>query len=214
MELLQTKVYLYPPEDYTSFILAYNNVFQSGYLYLRLTSTKLIEVTNIIIDNIEEYVYMYGGGQFTVLFKVYINLIVALCSGRLHNNREYILNECKKRIPFLEYIKYRPGTTEEYIHFYSHILSYKEFLDEETSKLYYARLLSKIDRSGLNCMVVMSVTTCDYFHFASSYYYLGDYEKSADFLEKALVENNPSSLDCLKISRNVTSIIYHAGECF
>ena len=58
-------------------------------------------------------------------------------------------------------------------------------------------MLSKIDKRSLNCLVSISVTTCEYFHFASSYYYLGDYEKSADFFEKALVENNPSTLESL-----------------
>ena len=134
VELLQTNIY-FPPEDYARFVVTYNNVFQSGYLYLRLSSTKLIASTNVILDKIELYInILYGGGQFPVFFKVYINLVVGLCSELLHN-REFFLNECKKRIPFLEYIKYWSGTTEEYIHFYYHILSYKEFLDEETSKL-------------------------------------------------------------------------------
>ena len=70
-------------------------------------------------------------------------------------------------------------------------------MDEQTLKLYYARLLSKIDRNSLKCEVSKLVTTCEYFHIASSYYYLADYEKSALFFEKGLEENNPSSLDCL-----------------
>ena len=213
VELLQNRPLLDLPEDYSSFVITYNNdLFQSSYLYLKLTSTKLIEVTNAILDNIENHIYTHCCRQFTVFFKVYINLVVGLCSGRLHNDKKSILNECEKRIWFVEEVKHGPDTTEEYIHFYYHILSYKkEAEDDQASKMYYARLLRKINKNNLNCFVDTSYTTCEYHHFAASYYYLGDYEKSALFFEKALVKTK-SSLDCLKYLSSLRSCYLKLGN--
>ena len=198
VKLLQNKLYLYQPEDYARFVTTYTYVFLSGYLHLRLSSKKMVEVTNAVLDSIEKYIHDHQNSlQFPDFFKSYVDLATGLCIESYHKDMESTLNECKKRIPFVEKVKHLPGTTAEYVHFYYHILSFRELVDEQTSKLYYARLLRKIDKSSLNCKVSTSDTTCEFYDFALGYYYLDKHEKSAKFLEKVL-ENNPSSLVCLK----------------
>ena len=186
---LQGVSYLDHPHNHNiELINTYYMIFQSGYLYLRLSSKNLIESTNGILHNIEKIMqgHQKNSITFSSLFKVYVNLIAGICSLKVQNDMDLALKECTKRIPFIESVKKRQDATEQYVHFYRHILSFSIVLDDESLKLYHARILKKVSASNLDCDLDKSFTTCEYFHLASSYESLRDYEKSAIFFEKAV----------------------------
>ena len=142
---------------------------------------------NIILDNLETYIRRNSlPATFPTLFKIYINLIIAVSSLHVHN-RQLSLNEYLKRIKLIEEVKHLPGAIEEYYHFYYNILMFKDIMDEETVKLYHVRLLDQVNESERGgCVLMKSFTNCGYRHIASMYYSLSNYEKSAEFFARAL----------------------------
>ena len=185
-----SSLYHVPLQDqlphYVTMMSSFIKLFNSGYLHVRFRKGELIERTNIILDNLETYIMSNRlSSIFPIFFHIYINLILAVGSLHVHD-RELSLKEYLKRIQIVEEVKHLPGTTDEYSHFYYNILKFKDILDEETVKFYHSRLLDQAKNSKLDCTLSKSFTTCGYIHIASSYYFLSDYEKSAEFFERAL----------------------------
>jgi len=82
-------------------------------------------------------------------------------------------------------------------------LKFEDILDEETAKLFHVRLLDRINTSELDCTLTKSFTTCEYIHIASNYYSLSDYERSAEFFERALKHKNYSMCKSVKYLNNL-----------
>ncbi len=171
--------------QYISLISSFYRTYMSGYLNLRFSYNELIKKVNSIINNLETSMKASETSElYPIFFKIYINLILRLSNSI--QDKKLALVECEKRMPFVEMVKDVPNTTEEYSHFYSYVLDYKEQIDEETAKLYHARLLKRAAKTKLDCNVGESFTTCKYVHLATSYYSINDHENSVLFYEKAL----------------------------
>ena len=188
--------YIDYPHEYIGLVISYHKIFQSGYLHLRLTSQNLIESTNFIIYNLEKCIRVNRKNSilFSILFKVYVDLVTGICSVKIQNKIDLALKECTRRMPFIESFKKQQDATEQYIQFYHHVLSFGIVLDDETLKLYHARILNKVSASNLDCDLAESFTTCEYFHLALSYESLMDYEKSIIFFEKAVKKKGSNPL--------------------
>ena len=184
-----SSLYHVPLQDqllhYITMMNSFIEVFNSGYLYIRFRQGELIERMNIILDNLETYIRRNSlPATFPTLFKIYINLIIAVSSLHVHN-RQLSLNEYLKRIKLIEEVKHLPGSIE-YSRFYYNVLMFKDIMDEETVKLYHVRWLDRVNEDERGCALTKSSTTCGYRHIASMYYSLSNYEKSAEFFERAL----------------------------
>ena len=121
-------------------------------------------------------------GDFFLHFVNFIDHLASLTE--VLKGRGQAINEFKKRVDTIEYLAdFNQDSNEQYILFYEHFLKYESELGEDKAKLYFERILKKA--RGLTCN-----DGCDYKTMANSYNYLGKYEISVKFYEKALEEEH------------------------
>ena len=176
---------------YMELMMNFYKALLSGLLNVRFSLRELMKYTKYITDNLELCIEDKSKTHdFPILFIMYINLIIKLSVMFDHNNgRNVGLNEFKKRMDFVEKFKSLPDTVTEYSHFYVHVLqSYPDLLDEEKTKLYSARILENAKKTNLDCTVKESFTTCEYLHYARTYYSIDEIKNSIAFFEKALAD--------------------------
>ena len=94
-----------------------------------------------------------------------------------------------------------------YTKFYIYLLTYEKYIDEERVRVYNTRILQKTiqmqpnaERIDFSCE--RTTNDCPYQSIASAYYHINEYEKSIQFLEKAL------QLEGLGVNDYVTLSIY------
>jgi tetratricopeptide (TPR) repeat protein len=94
-----------------------------------------------------------------------------------------------------------------YTKFYTYLLEYEKYIDEERVRVYNTRILQKTiqilpnaDRIDFSCE--HTTNDCPYHSIATAYYSIKEYEKSIQFLEKAL------QLEGLGVDDYVTLSIY------
>ena len=92
-----------------------------------------------------------------------------------------------------------------YTKFYTHLLTYEKYIDEERVRVYNTRILRKTiqllpnaDRIEFSCE--RTTKDCPYQSIATAYYSIKEYEKSIQFLEKALQPEDVGVNDYVTLS--------------
>ncbi len=192
--------------DYKFLINSFYEVFMSGLLNIKFNHSKLVEYTNDIINNMEEFFHkknMYNDEEMPILFQQYISIIIKHCNVIANlENYQLALEKCSDRITIIEKLKEGNIRSEDYSNFYSYILIYEIYIDKKLLLLYHARLLKSIAKERLYCTVANSDTTCSYTHIASGYYSVHDYNNSIIFYEKAIANGELNTYtDIISLSR-------------
>ena len=79
-----------------------------------------------------------------------------------------------------------------YNKFYTNLLMYEQYIDEESVRVYNTRILQKIvqlqpnNRLKFTCERTSVANMCPYKNIGTAYYHIKEYKKSVQFIEKAL----------------------------
>jgi tetratricopeptide (TPR) repeat protein len=163
------------------------------YLSIRISPDQLIAPVKFITD----YISVMGGLIFPpkldVDFKHYV-FFVGYLSNLIEESKQAfeVLNFAVRVVELFDKMistgsptetSLLPRANEHYINFYTNfLLKFESELDEDTTQLFYERILKKTNESTLNCVV----GHCKYHQIGDTFFSLGEYEKSVTFYEKSV----------------------------
>ena len=131
------------------------------------------------------------------IFRLFVHFIAFSASrNQTLQEEDDSFQQFSTNVDIIEEFGHASSHSTYYVDFYVSFLSfYESKLDETSSKLYHERILRKNDETSMMC----EISECDYRDIAYAYYIRNEFEKSIQFYEKALPQNNsiPVQLDIM-----------------
>ena len=185
---------------YSDAVLAIDLGVSSNFLSCRFSAEELIEATSSITFVVRSKIQqLQNESQIVFNYHFYVHFINHYAYFlSMVNGSEAVAKWFKSHVRSIEYISERivdPELQERigtlYSEFYINLLVYERFFDEELVRVYNTRLLQKTiqlhhNSENINFACESAEKRCPYKHIGRSYYYIKDYKKSIQFLEKAL----------------------------
>ena len=185
---------------YSNAVWAIDFALSLNYLYCRFSAKELIEAISSITFIVRNKIFqLQNESQIVYNYRFYVHFIQhysQILSNQ--NGSETAAKWFKSQVISIEHVSERIVNSELqeevgtlYAEFYINLLAYSHYFDEEVVRVYNTRLLKKTiqlhhNTENIDFACEGMEKGCPYRDIGIAYYYIKEYKKSIEFLEKAL----------------------------